>query len=226
MAEENPNSTHHPHAVCLTRKKPNDPPSRRLSSTPSPQSNSANRSQVQDVVELAHKRTGEFLPLPEPKLSKPKTEDDRTAGWRINVVAVRQDPPPSITLPNTSERQNNTLDGTTIDPPGRQSVAEEAAVVEEAGVGEETVTVTEGTSTAASSQQSVAEEAAEAEETSTATSSQQHPDDRFAAYIKLNQGSFWPTAPRKMISKKKKKKKKAGMPSQSATLQVRSASMK
>ena len=50
LAEENPYSTHHPHAVCLTRKKPDDPPSRRRSSTPSPQSNSVNHSQVQDVA--------------------------------------------------------------------------------------------------------------------------------------------------------------------------------
>ena len=134
--KEDPKSSHHPHAVRLTRKKPDDPPSRRLSSTPSPQPN-----KVEDVVELARKRTGEFLPLPEPKLSKPETEDDRTAGWRINVVAVRQDPPPSITVPNTSERQNNTVDGTTIDPPGCQSVGEEAAIVEEAAVAEEAAVV-------------------------------------------------------------------------------------
>ena len=101
--KEDPNSKHHPNAVRLTQKKPDDPPSRHLSSTPSPQFNSVNHSQVQDVVELARKRTGEFLPLPEPKFSKPETEDDDTVGWRINVVAVQQDPPSSVILPKLPE---------------------------------------------------------------------------------------------------------------------------
>ena len=105
--KEDPNSTHHPHAVRLTLKKPDDSPSHHLSSTPSPQSNSATHSQVQDVVELARKCTGEFLTLPEPKSSKPVTEDNNTVGWRINMVAVRQDPPSRVVLPKSSEQQNN-----------------------------------------------------------------------------------------------------------------------
>ena len=55
------------------------------------------------LVELACKRTGEFLPLPKPKFSKAETENDDTAGWRINVVAVRQDPPSSVILPKLPE---------------------------------------------------------------------------------------------------------------------------
>ena len=39
-----------------------------LRRTPSPQSNSATHSQVQDVVELARKCTGEFLTLPDRNL--------------------------------------------------------------------------------------------------------------------------------------------------------------
>ena len=108
--KEDPKSSHHPHAVRLTRKKPDDPPSRRLSSTPSPQPN-----KVEDVVELARKRTGEFLPLPEPKFFKPETQDDDTAGWHINVVAVRQDPMAVqchfAQIARTTKQQTETTEG-------------------------------------------------------------------------------------------------------------------
>ena len=75
MAEEkeDPNSTHYSHAVHV--KKPVDPPSCKISPTPSLQPKQEDQSKVPEVVKLARKCPGEFAELPKADTEEGKEEE-------------------------------------------------------------------------------------------------------------------------------------------------------
>ncbi len=108
--KEDPNSTYYSHAVRV--KKPVDPPSRRLSPTPSTESEQPPQSRVQEVVEIARKRPGEFVELP--KADNEEKEEEKQSQWRIRVVAVGE---AANNTPKLSERQTVT----SVDPPAKQA---------------------------------------------------------------------------------------------------------
>ena len=127
--KEDHNSTHYSHAVQVTRKKPADPPSRRVSTMPSPPTNHTPLLQVkQEIVEAARKRPSEFVEFSHsksPKLSS-TSQQELPTDWTLCVFEVRQDPPPSKhTIPNPPEQQSHSA--RSIDPLAQQASSKVAA---------------------------------------------------------------------------------------------------
>ena len=126
--KEDHNSTHYSHAVQVTRKKPADPPSRRVSTMPSPPTNHTPLLQVKEIVEAARKRPSEFVEFSHsksPKLSS-TSQQELPTDWTLCVFEVRQDPPPSKhTIPNPPEQQSHSA--RSIDPLAQQASSKVAA---------------------------------------------------------------------------------------------------
>ena len=126
--KEDHNSTHYSHAVQVTRKKPTDPPSRRVSTMPSPPTIHTPLLQVKEIVEAARKRPSEFVEFSHsksPKLSSTSQQESPT-DWTLCVFELRQDPPPSKqTIPNPPGQQSHSA--RSIDPLAQQASRKVAA---------------------------------------------------------------------------------------------------